>query len=136
MDGFRQGNPALFYKIYDVPERHRSLHTDAWYDHLPHGVISHPYDPLLALALVEEVEADAKRAKPPSPTSTIRGPPPPPLFDRRAVGEPTRGGERHATIGNASDACGVPDVNLTKRALVAAMNRGVDRFGRFGSSIC
>ena len=136
MDGFRQGNPALFFKIYAVPEQHRSLQTHAWYDHLPEGVISHPYDPLLALALVEEVEADAKRAKPSSLTSTIRRPPPPPLFDRRAVGEPTHDGARHTTIGNAPDACGVVDVELTKRALVAAMNRGVDRFGRFGSSVC
>ena len=37
------------------------LHRRGMVRPLPHGVISHPYDPLLALALVEEVEADEAR---------------------------------------------------------------------------
>ena len=46
---FRSENPALFYKLYPVSEEQRT--TADWFDAL--DVLSHPYDPLLAVFLTE-----------------------------------------------------------------------------------
>lgn len=49
MNTFRTSNPDLFYQLYPVPVEHRT--DESWFEHMPH--LSHPYDPLCVLLLLQ-----------------------------------------------------------------------------------
>ena len=54
---FRTGNPALFYKVYNVPTPYQN--DDTWFDGLDE--CCHPYDPLLCLMLEHSKDMDVRR---------------------------------------------------------------------------
>lgn len=58
MKRFRAGNPTKFDSIFDVPTNlsEKELQEFGWFDSLPNDfVCAHPYDPLLAVKMVEDI---------------------------------------------------------------------------------
>ncbi len=96
MDIFRQGNPELFYKLYDVPEHARN--DISWAEHVT--TLSHPYDAALVLYVLE-----------------------PRLF--RPVQIALTGGIPHETVGNDPDNVGLVDAEEVRRAIKTAVARGL-----------
>mmetsp|Transcript_35423 Transcript_35423/g.43745 ORF Transcript_35423/g.43745 Transcript_35423/m.43745 type:complete len:382 (-) Transcript_35423:777-1922(-) len=122
MNNFRIGNPDLFYKLYPIPEKFKSLDSMEWFDHIKGGTVSHPYDPLLALSIVEDTDSinDLPGLDVDVSTKTK-------LFTRDPVlcnfpeARPL-----HYIIGNSETEHGVPDAEKVHRALVESLRLGLD----------
>mmetsp|Transcript_9676 Transcript_9676/g.11018 ORF Transcript_9676/g.11018 Transcript_9676/m.11018 type:complete len:356 (+) Transcript_9676:561-1628(+) len=120
MNNFRIGNPELFYKLYPIPEKFKELDSMEWFDHIKGGTISHPYDPLLALSVVEDSQVDLfADAADSSPKE---------LFTRDPVlcNFPEKR-PLHYIIGNTETEHGIPDPSRVHHALVQSLMRGLDR---------
>jgi hypothetical protein len=97
LSAFRTSSPDVFYSVYPVPEDKRG--DSKWYDNMKDGIVSHPYDPLLALSLVQ-----------------------PELFTWESCGAKSR----HRTIGNSTENHGVPDSEECQKALHRLVNISAD----------
>ena len=96
MNAFRESSPDIFYRVYPVPEDKRNDRD--WVDNLPGGVLSRPYDPLLALHFVR-----------------------PDLFAAKSVS-----GGRHIVVGNTDGEHGVPDGDQCRSELCRLVNQAAD----------
>ena len=100
-DIFRRDNPDLFYALYHIPEEGRN--DDTWHEHVKD--LSHPYDALLMLYLVE-----------------------PQLFQPVKVA--AAGHVCHELVGVGSDpsSVGLVDVESVRAAIKAGVARGLSHW--------
>ena len=108
MQEFKRQNPSQFYHLFPVPERFRSGSNDAdfaWFQHLPGGVVSHPYDALLVLMAEEDAASSL------------------PLFARQRLSD------HFEAVGNSPPpaAHGVVDAHAVKSAMLLLIRQAIDR---------
>jgi hypothetical protein len=103
---FRTNNYELWTKLYRVPPEFNQLGSLEWFDHLPGGVISHPYDPLLMLMLCREESGDDVAE----------------VLTVERIGDPLK---QHKAVGNSENSSGIPNALSTRKALIALMQEGV-----------
>eukprot|EP00924_Labyrinthula_sp_SR-Ha-C_P012286 augustus_masked-scaffold_10-processed-gene-2.0-mRNA-1 protein AED:0.39 eAED:1.00 QI:0/-1/0/1/-1/1/1/0/489 len=62
MNGFRLGNPTYFAEIYPDSKKYFDDNSLLFFFQMPDsGILSHPYDPLVALACIEDLETEKRQ---------------------------------------------------------------------------
>ena len=127
MSSFRTQNYELWSRLYPVPERfNRREDPDSWFVHLPGGVISHPYDPLVVLLCARDASEAHGAAE---PLGGAKWP-----LQAVTLGHVCKGRGAHVAIGNTREANGVVDAETCKDILTSLMLRGMLRGAKGGQS--